>query len=406
VAAYGFFGMGNIGNEGSLAALLGYLREVHPDLRLSCFATGVAEVQHRHGVAAVRLMAYQAPLGDRTFRTTLRKAVGRICDIPRTFALLRDVDLLVVPGTGVLETKLFATPWGLPYWLFVTAVTCRLRGRPFVLLSVGAEHAAHPITRAFHRWTARLASYASYRDAPSVEAVRAMGVRDPVGEVVADLAFSLPVPAQQPARSGHVVVGVMAYDGDPRRRDLAQEVRCTYAGRMTRLVTALLERERTVTLVTGDRGDLPVAEQIATDVRAGLDSRRACAITVSAADSMEGLMAEMARAEVVVASRFHNLICALRLSKPVVSFGYAGKSAHLLNEFGLGGLSQSIDDIDVALALTQIDEAPLVHAAFENKVKGKLSQFEADLDAQFRALSEQLSVRARRGQRRAPMGRA
>ena len=41
------------------------------------------------------------------------------------------------------------------------------------------------------------------------------------------------------------------------------------------------------------------------------------------------------RAEVVIASRFHNLICALRLARPTVSVGYASKNRHLMQALGL-----------------------------------------------------------------------
>ena len=60
-----------------------------------------------------------------------------------------------------------------------------------VLVSVGAEHAAHPVTRWLYRWTVRLSHYCSYRDEGSREAVRAMGVTGELGEVFPDLAFSL-----------------------------------------------------------------------------------------------------------------------------------------------------------------------------------------------------------------------
>ena len=44
------------------------------------------------------------------------------------------------------------------------------------------------------------------------------------------------------------------------------------------------------------------------------------------------------RAEVVIASRFHNLICALRLARPTVSVGYAAKNRHLMEALGLDEL--------------------------------------------------------------------
>ena len=75
------------------------------------------------------------------------------------------------------------------------------------------------------------------------------------------------------------------------------------------------------------------------------------------ADSLSVLMAEMAEAEVVVASRFHNVVCALKARRPVVSLGYAGKNADLLADFGLSGYDQPIDAFDVDRVLAQVELA-------------------------------------------------
>jgi len=213
VAAYGYFGMGNIGNEGSLEAFLRYMRRTHPEAALSCFAAGPGEVEREHGVPATQLMAYRAAPDTHGPVTTAVKALSRLWDIPRTFRLMRDVDVLVVPGTGVLETKLVSTPWGLPYWLFLASLSCRLRRRKVALVSVGAEYATHPVTRRLYRWTVALSHYCSFRDEESREAARAMGVRGRLGKVFPDLAFALPTPQDRAERPGHVVIGVMAYDG-------------------------------------------------------------------------------------------------------------------------------------------------------------------------------------------------
>ncbi len=174
VAAYGYFGMGNIGNEGSLAAFLAQLRDAHPEIAASCFAADAVAVNRDHGIPATQLMAYRTD--RRGVLAQASKAASRLWDIPRTFRMMGDVDVLVVPGTGVLETQLVPQPWGLPYWLFLAALSCRLRGRTVALVSVGAEHAAHPVTRWFYRWTVRLSHYCSYRDEASRQAVASMGV--------------------------------------------------------------------------------------------------------------------------------------------------------------------------------------------------------------------------------------
>ena len=114
VAAFGYFGMGNLGNEGSLAAFLDYMRRTHPEATLSCFAAGAEAVQEEHGIPATQLMSYRTSPRSGPVSDKVRKAASRLWDLPRMLHLMRDVDVLVVPGTGVLERKPRRTPLGSP----------------------------------------------------------------------------------------------------------------------------------------------------------------------------------------------------------------------------------------------------------------------------------------------------
>lgn len=386
VAAYGYFGMGNIGNEGTLAAFLAYLRSEHPHAALACFAARPEVVEHQHGVRSRRLMTYFADPSDHGRRATVTKAVSRLWDVPRSFAMMRDVDVLVVPGTGVLETKLLARPWGLPYWMFLAVLSARMRGCKVALVSVGAEQAAHPVTRWLYRSTVRLSHYCSYRDEESRDAMRAMGADD-AGPVFPDLAFSLPVPDGLPERPGHVVIGVMSYSGSPDDPDRGEGVVDAYVTGISEVITRLLDQGRSVTTVVGDVADFGLAARIEADVRTARLGLPPGQLSVSPAQTLEEIMAEMSAAEVVVASRFHNLICALMLCKPTVSLGYAGKSDRLMDEFGLGEFTQPMDSFDPNLLIDQIAEVRRVQPQAQAQMKETLHRFEDELGEQFRRLS-------------------
>ncbi len=403
VAAYGYFGMGNIGNEGSLAAVAAYLREAHPDADLHCFAAGADAVRKEHGIPATQLMTFRADPRHSGALVKAAKLAGRLWDVPRTFALMRDVDVLVVPGTGVLETKLMAMPWGLPYWLFVATVSCRLRRRRVVLVSVGAEYAQHPLTRWLYRWTVRLSHHCSYRDEESREAMRSMGVSERrLGGVFPDVAFALPTPPARPTRPGHVVVGVMDYDGG---RDFdggpGTDFRSSYVERMGGLVTRLVDKGRSVTLVVGDAHDHEPAVAIEDAVRRARPELAPGLVAVSTAGTLEEIMEEMSEAEVVLASRFHNVICSLKLGKPTISLGYAEKNAHLLEEFGLGELTQPLERFDVDRLADQIDQAPRAQESVETVMKETLARYTDRLAAQFRELSAEFFTSSPRRRSRA-----
>ncbi len=100
-------------------------------------------------------------------------------------------------------------------------------------------------------------------------------------------------------------------------------------------------------------------------------------------------MAEMGRAEVVVASRYHNVIAALRVGVPVVSLGYAGKNAVLLERFGLDGLDQPIDSFDPDLLARQVTRARgLGRIPGHDRVMAELEASLSEQDAVLRRLLE------------------
>ena len=120
-----------------------------------------------------------------------------------------------------------------------------------------------------------------------------------------------------------------------------------------------------------------------------------CRGPASRADGLDALMKEMARAEVVVASRFHNVIAALKMRKPTVSLGYAGKNRRLLAEFGLEGLDQPLDSFEVDLLVSQMAEARRRQPAVATVMEETLRRFDEELGDQFGRLSAEVFDRTR-----------
>ena len=387
VTVYGFLGMGNIGNEGSLGAFLSWLTSEMPDCDVRSLAADAEQVARDHGIPGARLMSYRSD-PDRTGPlASMRKMLGRVWDVPRTFAAVRGTDVVAIPGMGVFETSMWTRPWGLPYWQFLVALACRVERRRLLLVSVGAERATHPVTRFFHRWTVRLSDYCSYRDPRSRDAMIASGARGRPGSVAPDLAFALPEPDPGlPARAGHLVFGVMEYEAPSAASE--RDGTSVYSSRVVDSLIRLVAGGRTVTLVVGDLADLPLAERIRDDayrLRADLPPG---ALVVSDASTMAELMREMQQAQVVVGSRFHNLVSGLLVARPTVSLSYAQKNRDLLEDFGLGHLSQPIDDFDVETLLEHVELAFGLAPTFEKVARDVLDRLSRDAAAQFAALKQ------------------
>ena len=356
VALYGYLGSGNIGNDASFETVLGWLRTTHPSVDVRCITIAPEEVTARYGVPSSPLAWRPSGQGSKCLTGKWGKLLGRLLDVLLSYQLVGSADAIVVPGMGVLEDTLGVQPWGLPLWLLFIAIFCRLRGRSFVLLDVGAAWATNFATRLLTVVTVRLAAHVSYRDVSSAKAMARAGARKPAA-VAPDLAFAHPTSTLAKPEPGCLVVGVMAYYGradDPIR---GAAVRRTYSARMADALATLAGAESQIILVGGDQVDVDVAREIESSVRRLRPDLPDDALIVRELTTFAEVTEEMSRAEVVIASRFHNLICALRLGRPTVSIGYAGKNRNLMQAVGVEGYCQDIEQLEVSTLVAQVESA-------------------------------------------------
>ncbi|MFC4001652.1 polysaccharide pyruvyl transferase family protein [Prauserella oleivorans] len=381
---FGLLGSGNLGNDASLEAVLGFLRERHPDAVLDVMCSGTDVVSARYGLPTTRLNwnrhEYSTVSGPRTMAL---KAIGKLVDVFRTAAWVRRHDAVVVPGMGVLEATLPVRPWGFPYSLLVLSVCGRLFGTRIVLVGVGADVIRERPTRMVITRAARLAGYRSYRDELSRTAMREMGVDTSADEVYTDVAFALPAPAAR-ARPAVVGLGVMAYDGDNGDRDRADEIRAEYVDKLKRFVTWLVQGGRQVRLLVGDELDNEVVAEL-------LAGEHGDAVTAPPVRCPTELAAAMADVGCVVATRYHNVLCALRLGKPVVSIGYATKNDALMESMGLGRFCQSIRTLDVDRLIAQFTELEQRSGELRALLAERDGQVARTVEKQFEAMSAALS---------------
>lgn len=350
VGLFGLLGSGNLGNDGSLEAVLAFLRAKHPNAILGCLCAGPERVTERYGIPATPLHWYHSyEQSVSGVRAIALKAVGKGLDAIRTLRWVRQFDVVIVPGMGVLEATLPLRPWGFPYALLLLCASGRLSGTRTALISVGAD--------VIHQWpsrwlitrAAKLAHYRSYRDALSKDAMQKMGVDTSGDQVYPDLAFALPAPSDRSAATtGSVGVGVMAYYGGNDDRQRADEIYACYVGKMKRFVRWLVDNNRRVQLFTGDHVDDSVVQEIISDVRAHRPDLEPSRVAAAPTSSLVGLMQQMSSVDIVVATRYHNVLCALKLAKPTLSIGYAPKNDVLMTEMGLAEFCQSAHSLDIA----------------------------------------------------------
>ena len=350
IGFFGILGSGNLGNDGSLEAVVAYVRRAYPDVRLDFLAMGPEELTARYDAPATHLQWYEPHAGDATgLRAAALKVLGKLLDPYRTWKWVRKQDVVIVPGMGVLEATLPIRPWALPYSLLWLGITARLTGAKVALVSVGADYVNKRGTRWVVSRAARLAHYRSFRDEHSREALGRMGVDVRDDHVFPDLAFALPAPEPRPS-TGAVGVGLMEFHGNNDDRDRADRINAAYLGTVKRFVRLMVDEGRPVRLFIGDVADLDVPGEVIADARA---HRPDADVTTRPLKSLGDLMDQMAAVDTVVATRYHNVLCSLKSAKPTVSFGYARKSDVLMSLLGVDEfcLSAREPDFDRLVAL-------------------------------------------------------
>lgn len=356
----GFFGRlasGNIGNDVSMESVLAFLHADHGDAVVDAMCNGPEAMRSRYGIEATQLF-WQAPIGQRAPKPIKAAflAVEKVVDTVRIMRWVRRHDVVIVPGMGVLETILPLRPWETPYSLFLLSLSGRLFKTRVALVSVGASPAHEPATRWLQNWAARLAHYVSYRDAYSRESMERRGVDTSRSPLYPDLVFSLPLSPYDPGQERTIGVGVMQYSGSDGERSHAAEINATYVAGMRRFAGWLLDNGHRVVLFTGDDDDRPVADGILAYLKETRPDLNDTAVVVRPVTSFAELTAVMQQVSAVVVTRFHNVICALRLGKPTIALGYGSKSAAVMADAGLSEFNLSANPLDAEQLIHRFEE--------------------------------------------------
>jgi polysaccharide pyruvyl transferase WcaK-like protein len=396
IALFGYFGMGNFGNDASLQAMLRQIRQRLPTAQVSCVCYDPGTVEKLHGLPGVRLdtaTEFAWGAGTKGVRKWVYKVLHRL-KAPsellswwRSIIYLRKVDLMIASGTGLLDD--FGTgPFQVPYDVFKWSLAAKLAGAKVLFVSIGAGPILHPLSRWFMKWAAWFGDYRSYRDQLSKDFMASLGLdvrRDPV---YPDLVFSLPVTKWQNggSRNGKppsVALGLIAYQGWGDQPERAGEIYRACLKNMKHLIRRLQEKGYAVRLLTGDTHDDEALENILAALDGPEDDRFAGQLTVESVSSLEDVLREIAATDIVVASRFHNVVSALMLGTPAISIEYAPKNRALLEDMGLGAYCHHMETVEIDRVVAQVDELTGRRTGIKESLEEKNRVYRERLDEQF-----------------------
>jgi polysaccharide pyruvyl transferase WcaK-like protein len=407
VGLFGLLGAGNIGNDASAEVVLDYLRKEHPETIVDAMCTGPEKLADEFGITAIALdwrhkyairtaggRARQGTAAGSRGLPDLRAiamiALGKGIDAIRTAAWVRRHDAVIVAGAGVLETSVPLRPWETPYAMFLLCASGRIFGTKVALVSVGATDTPQPLTRWLLNQAARLAYYRSYRDDNSRDVMCRRGIDVVADHVYPDLVMGLAV---APSTSGDpltVGVGVMTYYGTNDDRQRAQQIHATYVHSMKSFVRWLVDNGRKVRLLVGDDCDDAMVQTILHDMRAYRPDLEADWVSAKSVLSFRDLTEAIAPVGYVVATRFHNVMCALKLGKPTISLGYSSKNEALMASMDMAEFSQSASSLDVDRLIEQFIELEHRSVQIRQTLAERVQSPERMLEGQFTELSDVL----------------
>jgi polysaccharide pyruvyl transferase WcaK-like protein len=401
LGVFGHFGDINFGNESTLQSLLYHLRRRLPNSDITCICTNPVAAEHAYGLRAVSMNGIvlkpswlrSNPLA----RLVRRVAIGVPSEPYRwiqAFGTLRRLDVLIVSGTGLLTDISGLLNWG-PYNVFKWSLMAKLCRCKLVFVSVGAGPLYGGVGRYLVKAALRLADFRSYRDAATKEFLKDLGFQADHDRVYPDLAFSLPktvLPNDALPRGRRPVVGLglMLYAG---RQSVDRPSRAIYGDYLECLVVFvrwLLAHDYDIRLLIGDICDRPVVHDFIGLLRERSVVYDEGRVVEDPVRSVEDLLSQLSRTDVVVATRFHNVLLALLLNKPAISISFHQKCDSLMSGMGLAEYCQDIKHLGSERLIEQFCDLQRNAPRLKRMIGEKTEQFRKDLDEQYDAMFREM----------------
>jgi polysaccharide pyruvyl transferase WcaK-like protein len=387
---FGVFGAGNLGNECTLQAFLGNLRRYDQSSEPRCICSHPAAVSADYGIAAFSMREAPLPsVKNRALRAIRRCVLGIAMELYRwhkAFNLLRHDDVLIMTGTGMLG-DFGIRPFDLHYDILRWSIIAKLRRCKLFFVSVGAGPIRSWPSRLFVKQSLALGDYRSYRDNFSHRYLKQIGVKVDGDVVRPDLAFSFPKDAipLTAHRSGKriVAVGLMEYHNrvhDPAR---PSHYAC-YVDQLASLVTWLLDRHYVIRLLIGDAVyDKSVGERLLEVLKLRGHGHEPGQIINEPARSVQEVLCQIASSDYVVASRFHNVLLALMLARPVLAVSYHEKVHNLMGDMGMGEYCEDIEQLDIDVLSCKFSKLESNTETLTRQIAGYAQKCRKRLDDQY-----------------------
>lgn len=306
---------------------------------------------------------------------------------------LRQVDVLMITGSNQFLDN-FGGPWGFPYTLLKWSILARAAGVKVYYVSVGAGPIDQPLSKTFIRWALKFANYVSLRDAGSARLLRDFGCAG-ASRVYPDLAHSL--------RIDHIAAAPLPFPLAPQRLpvvginpmplydsrywcEVDEGKYAAYVAKLVEFCSRLLDRAYPLFFFATQEKDNYVIE----DILQALQDRRKTDLPfaeyVLTSSTVEELMANIAAADITVATRFHGTVLSLLAEKPMLGICYYRKAKELLGEMGQQAYAVELDSFTVEELWIRFQSLVDNREQEQARIQGKNRDYAQALARQYDAL--------------------
>jgi polysaccharide pyruvyl transferase WcaK-like protein len=393
ISFFGHFGTLNFGNESTFQSMLYHLRRLLAEAEVACicsFPEALATTGSIKAVPISRIMVKPWNLPNPIVRLLRKVFVGIPSELYRwldAFRTLKGTDMFIIPGTGLLTDAYGLFGWG-PYNLFKWTAMAKLRRCKVLFVSVGAGPIYGTLGKYLVKSALSLADFRSYRDESSREWLKGIGFRADNDQIYPDLVFSLPetvIPRlDNKQRSRSVVgLGLMEYAGRYSVAEPSNAIYLSYLDNLVVFVKWLLAQDYDVRLLIGDDYDNPVTQEFRSLLSSRLGPYDEKRIIDQPISSAQQLLSQLAATDIVVATRFHNILLALLLNKPVISISFHHKCTSLMSEMGLLEYCHDINHMHADRLIEQFQDVERNAEKLKTVIRQKVEQSRKALDEQY-----------------------
>ena len=434
IGILGHFGTENLGDEAVIAGVLHQIRDRYPDAEIVAFTGHPDDALRRHGtisfplwrrslasggegavrptkppriLAAIRNAAIRVP-GLHAVLKAIRNAVRlpwlllrELSFLAKSRDRLQGIDLLIVAGSNQLNDY-WGGAWGFPYTLLKWCILAKSVGAKIAFLCCGAGPLHSWLGRRFITYSLSLADCRSYRDVGSRRLMASFGAPadDPV---CTDLAWGLRLgPSGQREASSRLVVGLNPLPFfDPRywpEQDAARYE--SYVAKLATFAAWLKARGHSVVFFpTQLRADPPVIEDIRTSMGGAGETIGDDPIADRPMLTLDDLILRLSMMDVVVATRYHGVLLAAAVHRPVLAIAYYQKTIDLMTQIGQPDYVVDITSFDAASLAKRFvmieSNIQSIRREIEQRALGLRQAVKKECDRVFRLLEDPRSIGAR-----------